>query len=114
MTKDIPTNQHAGKGIPSLTTLYLKHRAAGAERRHASEDNRYARPCELPADTLISFSQFADEMPGVTRRWIERASKEGRFVPGVRLTPRSPMMFRAGAVAEFLKQLCAPVQAEVN
>ena len=70
-----------------------------------------ADPGTLHPDALIPFSAFADRMPGVSRRWIEKASAEGRFVPGSRLTPRSPMVFRAGAVARFLNDLAGgPVE----
>lgn len=52
---------------------------------------------------LIPFESFASAMPGATRRLIERASTRGDFVPGVRLTPRSPMLFRRDAVMAWLE-----------
>lgn len=55
-----------------------------------------------PAD-LVPFAAFASEMPGATRRIIERASARGDFVPGVRLTPRAPMLFRRDAVMAWLE-----------
>ncbi|GEM_PF-2922218 len=68
-------------------------------------------PGALHPDTLITFDQFADQMPGVSRRWVEKASAQGRFVPGSRLTPRSKMVFRAGAVARYLNDLAGgPVE----
>jgi len=69
-------------------------------------------PGTLHPDTLITFDAFADRLPGVSRRWIEKASAEGRFVPGSRLTPRSKMVFRAGAVAKYLNDLAGgPTEA---
>jgi hypothetical protein len=63
---------------------------------------------DLPADQLISFDVIAayGALPGVTRRWLERATRDGRFVQGVRLTPRAKMLWRAGAVAAWVEAQC--------
>nr|WP_312991069.1 hypothetical protein [Brevundimonas diminuta] len=71
-------------------------------------------PGSLPPGALISFNQFADLLPGVSRHWAEKTSKKGGFIPGVRLTPRSPMLFRAGDVAAYLDGLWSRPAGEKN
>lgn len=75
-------------------------------------------PADLPPATLISFDDFSGFVPGMSRRYLERLAEAGRFVPGVRLMPRKPMVFKAGAVAAWLAErtaaLDAPAALEVS
>lgn len=68
-------------------------------------------PADLPPEALITFDSFARLMPGVRRKTIEKAAIAGRFVPGIRMTERSPMVFRAGDVAAYLAERMAPLEA---
>lgn len=74
-------------------------------------ENTYIPPHELPADTLVTYEQFAPALPGLTRDWVYKASRDGRFVPGVRPSERKPMLFKAGAVAAWIANLTAPLEA---
>lgn len=62
-------------------------------------------PADLHPDELIAFSQFAHLFGPYPpkRESIERYANDGRFIAGVRLSPKKPMVFRAGEVAEFFK-----------
>lgn len=63
-------------------------------------------PSDLPRDTLITYDQFVHLMgPNPPLRdTIQRYAREGRWLPGVRMSPRKPMVFRAGDVADFLAE----------
>lgn len=67
-------------------------------------------PADLPAETLINYDQFKHLMPGTNRRMIEDNAKAGRFIAGVRITPRKPMVWRAGAVAAWLAERTAGLE----
>lgn len=64
-------------------------------------------PADLPADALIPYAAFAHLMPHTNRRMVEDNAKAGRFIAGVRITPRKPMVWRAGAVAAWLAERTA-------
>lgn len=68
-------------------------------------------PADLPPATLISFDDFSGFVPGMSRRYLERLAEAGRFVPGVRLMPRKPMVFKAGSVAAWLAERTAALNA---
>lgn len=68
-------------------------------------------PADLPADALIQYDAFAHLMPGTNRRMVEDNAKAGRFIAGVRITPRKPMVWRAGAVAAWLAERTAGLGA---
>ena len=70
------------------------------------QTNPTVTPADLPRDTLITFDQFKHLMgpQAPQRQTIEKSARAGQFVPGTRMTARSPMLFRAGAVADFLAE----------
>ncbi|MFN3930870.1 MAG: hypothetical protein ACK4JY_03890 [Brevundimonas sp.] len=70
-------------------------------------------PADLPRDALITYDQFAWLMAphAPQRATIEKSARKGDFVPGIRMTARSPMLFRAGAVADFLAARMAGLDA---
>lgn len=78
-----------------------------------SETKPQVAPCDLPPSTLISYDDFSSFVPGMSRRYVERLAEAGRFVPGVRLMPRKPLVFRAGAVAAWLAERTAALDAPV-
>lgn len=67
-------------------------------------------PADLPPQMLISHSDFSEFVPGLGRRYLERMAEAGRFIPGVRLMPRKPMVWRAGAVAAWLAERTAGLE----
>lgn len=64
-------------------------------------------PADLPPDTLITYDQFKHLMPSTNRRMVEDNAKAGRFVAGVRITPRKPMVWKAGHIATWLAERTA-------
>lgn len=69
-------------------------------------------PADLPAETLITYDDFKHLLPNTNRRMIEAGAKAGRFAPGTRLTPRRPMIWRAGAVAAWLAERTADLEGQ--
>lgn len=67
-------------------------------------------PADLPPETLIPYDSFAHLMPGTHRTLVERKSRRGTFIPGVRMTDRSPLLFEAGAVAAWLEKRMASLK----
>lgn len=67
-------------------------------------------PADLPPTTLITYNDFSDFVPGLSRKYLEKMSEAGRFVRGARLMPRKPLVFRAGAVAAWLAERTAGLE----
>ncbi|WP_312084041.1 hypothetical protein [Brevundimonas sp.] len=59
-------------------------------------------PADLPADDWIDYASFAAFMPGTNRRQVEDNAKAGRWIAGIRFSPRKAMHWRAGDVAKAL------------
>lgn len=78
-----------------------------------SDNKQQIAPGNLPPSTLINYDDFSDFVPGMSRKYLERLAEAGRFVPGTRLMPRKPMVFRAGAVATWLAERTAALDAPV-
>ena len=70
-------------------------------------------PADLPADALITYDQFKHLMgpnPPL-RATIEKYVMLGTFeIAGVRLSPKKPVVFRAGAVAQMLQDRMAGLE----
>ena len=69
-------------------------------------------PGDLNADELISYDAFGWLLPaGLNRRKFERLSRLGHAPAGVRYTPRSPMVWKAGGIAAWLQAKDAAMDA---
>lgn len=70
-------------------------------------------PGALNADDLITYEAFGWLLPaGLDRRKFERQARLGHAPAGVRYSPRSKMVWRAGAISAWLNQKDAAMDAK--
>ena len=72
-------------------------------------------PGDLSPNVLITFDAFGWLLPdGLTRRKFERLARLGNAPAGVRYTPRSKMVWKAGGIAAWInaKEAAMDVAAE--
>ena len=67
----------------------------------------------LPEYTLVPYDLFGHLMPGTHRAGIEESSRRGTFVPGVRMTKKASMHFKAGAVFAYINRRMAKLDVAV-
>lgn len=68
-----------------------------------------AVPADLPADAWIPYEHFGFLLPTMTKFAWEAGSKAGRLPTGKRLTPKSPIAYRAGDIAKWFADCAAEV-----
>ncbi len=66
-------------------------------------------PADLPPDTWIPYEAFSFLLPTMTKFAWEAGGKAGRLPAGKRLTPKTPIAYRAGDIAKFFADCAAEV-----
>lgn len=66
---------------------------------------------DIPPDTMLSYDDVAHLLFGTTKARFVEASHKGKAPRGVRMTRKSPMHWRAGHLAAYIKERMAPLEA---
>ena len=66
-------------------------------------------PADLPPETWIPFEAFSFLLPGMTKLIWENGSRAGRLPAGRKFSRKSPLVHRAGDIAEFFRAAAAQV-----
>lgn len=53
---------------------------------------------------FITFAEFEDRLPGLTRRTFERLSAQGEAPPGARLSPHGKPIYRREAIETWIAE----------